>query len=155
MSTQTTAIQSQDGAHDMMQWVSAMVEKVNQTSRLAPNRAIQKRLQEMINTYGSARLWEAIKQYSTTLGMTNASFMEQLFYKCPDLPDLFETDKALPEALNQWFEHNAEDVTRFHKVFSAMLRANPVIEWKVEPLSNANGDFAPIMDMIFRNTEGS
>jgi hypothetical protein len=154
LSTQTS-VQSQDGSLDMMQWLFAMANKINETDKLAPNKAIQKRLQEMINIYGSTRLWEAIKQFSTTLGMNNASFMEDLFHKCPELPDLFETDKTLPPALNQWFEHHSVEVNRFHRVTSAILRANPAIEWEFDTSSDTDRDLTPIMDILFRNTEGS
>ncbi len=142
-------------AGGIMHWLLSISNIVNADSRLAPNKAIQKRLQELIKTYGPDKVWDGIRQFSTALGLTNAPFVEALFQSCPDLPELIKTEKATLEALNQWFEQNAEDVTRFHRISSAMLRANPVVEWKVEPLSDANTDFKPIMDMLFRNTEGT
>jgi hypothetical protein len=140
---------------DFMHWLLAILKKINADNRLAPDKAVQKRLQELIETYGPEKVWEAIKRYSMALGMPNASFMETLFQNYPELPDLFDTDNTLNEALNQWLDQNTEAVTRFRKTSSVMLRANPVIEWKVDPLSDVNKDFEPIMDMLFRNTEGT
>ncbi len=155
MSIQGTETQSRDQTGDIMQWILAIVEKVNQDSKLAPNKAIQKRMQETIDIYGSTKVWEAIKQFSINLGTNNALFMEDLFHKCPDFPDLFETDKTLPPALNQWFEHHSVEVNRFYRVTSAILRANPAIEWEFDKSSDTDRDLTPIMDMLFRNTEGS
>ncbi|MDD4873542.1 MAG: hypothetical protein PHE15_00980 [Dehalococcoidales bacterium] len=148
-------MRSQDQTGDFMQWILAMAEKINQNGRLAPTKAIQKRMQETIDIYGSTKVWEAIKQFSINLGTNNVLFMEDLFHKCPELPDLFETDKTLPPALNQWFEHHSVEVNRFHRVTSAILRANPAIEWEFDTSSDTDRDLTPIMDILFRNTEGS
>ena len=155
MSIQGTEIQSRDQTGDIMQWTFAIVEKVNQDSKLAPNKAIQKRIQETIDIYGSAKVWETIKQFSINLGSNKASLMEELFHKCPNLPDLFETDKSIPSALNQWFKHHSVEVNRFQRVTSAMLRANPAVEWEFDTSPDADRDLTPIMDILFRNTEAS
>jgi hypothetical protein len=148
-------MQSQDQTGDIMKWILAIVEKVNQDSKLASNKAIQKRMQEIIDIYGSTKVWEAIKQFSINLGSNKALLMEELFHKYPDFPDLFETDKTVPPALNQWFEHHSVEVNRFHRVTSAMLKANPAVEWEFDTSPDADRDLTPIMDMLFRNTEVS
>lgn len=138
-----------------MKWILAIVEKINQDSKLAPNKAVQLRMQETIDIYGSAKVWEAIKQFSTNLGSNKALLMEELFLKCPDFPDLFETDKTVRPALTQWFEHHSVEVNRFHRVASAILKANPAVEWEFDTSSDTDRDLTPIMDMLFRNTEAA
>ena len=155
MTFQSPEMQSQDQTGDIMKWILAIVEKVNQDSKLAPNKAIQKRMQETIDIYGSAKVWEAIKQFSINIGSNKAMLMEELFHKCPNFPDLFETDKTIPPALNQWFEHHSVEVNRFQRVTSAMLRANPAVEWEFDTSPDTDRDLTPIMDMLFRNTEVS
>jgi hypothetical protein len=88
------------------------------------------------------------------LGMTNALFVETLFRSYPDLPELLKTEEAGHEALNQWFEQHTALVTRFYKISSAALRASPVVEWKIEPLPDTAEDLKPVMDLVFRKTEG-
>ena len=137
----------------IMQWIIAISEVVNADSRLTPNKATQKRLQELIETYGQEKVWDGIKQYSMALGMANASFVEALFRSYPDLPDSLKTEEAAHEALNQWFEQNSAVVTRFHQVALAALRANPVIEWQFESPPATVEDLKPILDLIFHKRE--
>ncbi len=155
MTLQGTKMQSQGQTGDIMQWILAIVEKVNQDGKLAPNKAVQLRMQETIDIFGSAKVWEAIKQYSINLGSNKALLMEDLFQKCPDFPNLFDKDKTFPSALNQWFEHHSVEVNRFHRVASAILRANPAVEWEFDTSSDNDRDLTPIMDILFRNTEAS
>ncbi len=72
----------------IMQWLIAISEVVNADSRLTPNKATQKRLQELIETYGPEKVWEGIKQFAIAIGMTNASFVEALFRIYPELSRL-------------------------------------------------------------------
>ena len=155
MTFQSPEMQSRDQTGDIMQWILAIVEKVNKDGKLVPNKAIQKRMQETLDIYGSANVWEAIKQFSIKLGSNKALLMEELFHKCPDFPDLFDTDKTFLSALNQWFEHHSVEVNQFHRVTSAILRANPAVEWEFNTSSDPDRDLTPIMDMLFRNTEVS
>lgn len=148
-------MQSQNQTGDIMKWILAIVEKVNQDSRLAPNKAILKRMQETIDIYGSAKIWEVIKQFSINIGSNKAMLMEELFHQCPNFPDLFETDKTIPLALKQWYEHHSVEANRFQRVTSAILRANPAVEWEFDTSPDADRDLTPIMDMLFRNTEVS
>ena len=140
-------------AGGIMHWLLAISNIVNADSKLAPNKAIQRRLQELIETYGADKVWEAVKQYSIAIGMSNAPFVEALFQSCPDLPELIKTVEATLEALNQWFEQNAAVVTRFHKVSTAALRASPVIEWQFESSPATAEDLRPILDLLFRKRE--
>ena len=137
----------------IMQWLLAISKIVNADSRLEPDKAVQKRLQELIETYGSEKVWEATKQFSMALGMPTALFVEALFQGYPDLPDSLKTEKAAHEALNQWFEQNSALVTWSHKVSTAALRASPVIEWQFESSPATAEDLKPILDMIFRKRE--
>ena len=137
----------------IMQWLIAISKVVNADSRLTPNEATQKRLQELIETYGKEEVWNGIKQFSIALGMTNASFVEELFRSYPDLPASLKAEESAHEALNRWFEQNSALVTRFHKVSTAALRANPVIEWQFDSLPATAEDLKPILDMIFHNRE--
>ncbi|AHB13495.1 hypothetical protein [Dehalococcoides mccartyi] len=155
MTLQGTEMQSQDQTGDIMRWILAIVEKVNQDGKLAPKKAVQLRIQETTDIYGSTKVWEAIKQFSTNLGSNKALLMEELFHKCPDFPDLFETDKTVLPALTKWFEHHSVEVNRFHRVASAILKANPAIEWEFDTSSDTDRDLTPIMDMLFRNTEAA
>ncbi|BAZ97296.1 MAG: hypothetical protein AMXMBFR85_07920 [Dehalococcoides mccartyi] len=155
MTLQGTEMQSQSQTGDIMHWILAIIEKVNQDGKLAPNKAVQLRMQETIGIYGSAKVWEAIKQFSINLGSNKALLMEELFQKYPDFPDLFDTDKTFPSALNQWFEHHSIEVNRFHRVASAILKANPAVEWEFDTSSDTDRDLTPIMDMLFRNTEAA
>jgi hypothetical protein len=137
----------------IMQWLIAISKVVNVDSRLTPNKATQKRLQELIETYGPEKVWEGIKQFAIAIGMTNASFVEALFRSYPDLPELLKTEEAAHEALSQWFEQNSALVTRFHKVSTAALRASPVIEWQFESSPATAEDLKPILDLTFRKRE--
>lgn len=137
----------------IMQRLIAISQVVNADSRLTPNKAIQKRLQELIETYGAEKVWEAVKQFSMALGMPNAPFVEALFQSYPNLPDLLETEKTAHEALNQWFEQNSALVTRFHKVSTAALRASPVIDWQFASSPVSDEELKPILDLIFRKRE--
>lgn len=148
-------LQSRYQTGDIMQWIIAIVEKVNQDGKLAPNKAIQKRMQETLDIYGSDKVWEAVKHFSINLGSNKALLMEELFQKFPDFPNLFETDNTVLPALNQWFKYHSVEVNRFHRVASAILRANPAVEWEFDTSSDNDRDLTPIMDMLFRNTEGS
>ena len=138
---------------DIMQWLIAISKVANADSRLTPNKATQKRLQELIETHGPENVWEGIKQFAIAIGMTNASFVEALFRSYPDLPELLKTEEAAHEALSQWFEQNSALVTRFHKVSTAALRASPVIEWQFESSPATAEDLRPILDLLFRKRE--
>ena len=56
--SQVTAESAQpDG---IMQWLIAISKVANADSRLTPNKATQKRLQELIETHGPENVWEGI-----------------------------------------------------------------------------------------------
>lgn len=137
----------------IMRWLLAILQVVNASGKLAPEKAIMKALQELINTYGAEKVWEGIKQLSLMFGIADASSIEALFNSHPDLPELLKTDHEARKALDGWFEQHSPLVTRFHKISSAMLRLNPVVEWQTQPLPDTGEDLKPLMDFLFHEKE--
>lgn len=152
MSNAQTMVEAKQ-PNDIMQWLIAVSNVVNADSKLSPNKAIQLRLQELIDTHGSDKVWEGMKQLSTIFGITNASFIEGLFHHCPALPELIKKDVSLRCALERWFEQNSDPVNRFQKVATASLRANPVIDWQFTSPPATDEDLKPILDIIFQKRE--
>ena len=70
----------------IISWLQEIAKTVNADNKLAPNKAIQKRIQNMIEVYGSERIWEGLKQLSTIFGMTDTSIVEALYENYPNLP---------------------------------------------------------------------
>jgi len=108
---------SERESSDIMPWLLAIAEVVNAGGRLAPQKATQKQLQELVDTYGSDRVWGAIKQFSVSFGMADVSGVEVLFHSHPELPRLLKTEEAAQRALSQWFEENSARVEGFRHLF--------------------------------------
>ena len=113
------------------------------------------RIQNMIEVYGSERIWEGLKQLSTIFGMTDTSIVEALYENYPNLPGLIKKEEVAHEALSQWYEQNTVLVTKFRETSTAVLRANPVIERQVDSSPDTAESIKPIMDLLFRKTEGT
>ena len=139
----------------IMQWLIAISKIVNADNKLAPNKAIQKRIQNMIEVHGAEKIWEGIKQLSRTFDITDTSIIEALYENYPDLPSLIKKDEVAYEALSRWCEQNTVLVTKFRETSTAVLRANPVIEWQVDSSPDTAESIKPIMDLLFRKTEGT
>jgi hypothetical protein len=138
-----------------MHWFLAMLKVVNAGGKLAPEKAITKALQELINTYGDERVWGKIKQLSLMFNIASASSAEALFNSHPDLPELLKTDYEARKSLNDWFEQHSALVTQFHKISLAMLRLSPAVEWEVKPSPDCGNDLRSVMDMLFRKKEAT
>lgn len=137
-------------SNGIMRWLLATLQIVNAGGKLAPEKAITKALQELINTYGAEKVWEGIKQLSLTFGIADASRTEALCNSHPDLPELLKSDREAHKALSDWFEEYSALVTQFHKISSAVLRLSPAIEWEVKPSPDCGNDLRTVMDMLFR-----
>ena len=140
---------------DLISWLQEITKIVNADNKLAPNKAIQKRIQNMIELHGAERIWEGIKQLSRIFDMTNTSIVEALYENYPDLPDLIKKDEVAHEALSRWCEQNSVLVTKFRETSTAALKANPVIEWQINSSPDTTESIKPIMDLLFRKTEGT
>ena len=139
----------------IISWLQEISKTVNADNKLAPNKAIQKRIQNMIEVYGAERIWEGIKQLSMVFDISDTSIVEALYDNYPDLPSLIKKEGVTREALSQWCEQNTSLVTKFRETSSAALRANPVIEWQVDSSPDTAESIKPIMDLLFRKTEGA
>lgn len=139
----------------IISWLQEIAKTINADNKLAPNKAIQKRIQNMIEVYGAERIWEGIKQLSRIFDMTDTSIVEALFENYPDLPDLIKKEEVAHEALSRWCEQNTSLVTKFRETSTAALRANPVIEWQIDSSPDTTESIKPIMDLLFRKTEGT
>ena len=115
----SSEISPQKESHDIMHWLLAISEVVNAGSRLAPQKATQKRLQEMVNTYGAENVWETIKQVSTILSIGNAPYAETQFRSYPNLPAILQTEESAKK-INQWFKENSAIVDDFHRLFCGL-----------------------------------
>lgn len=124
-SSEITTVSPQEQPHDIMHWLLAILEVVNTGGRLAPQKAIQKLLQELVDNYGSERVWEGIKQFSMTFGIADASGVEALFRSQPDLPSVLKTEEAAQTALSQWFEKNSAKVGQAHQLFYGLGKLVP------------------------------
>jgi len=121
---QGTTDSSQERQGDIMHWLLAILQVVNAGGRLAPHKAIQKQVQELVDTYGSDRVWEAIKQFSTTFDMADASIVEVLFHRYPELPSVLKSEEG-QTALSQWFEQNLAIVSQTHQLFYGLAKLVP------------------------------
>ena len=110
---------------DIVSWLLAIAEVVNTGSRLAPQKAFQKQLQELIDIYGSERVWEGIKQLSLTFGLADALTVEALFQSHPDLPSLLRNKEEAKRALSQWFERNSARVGQARQLFYGLGKLVP------------------------------
>ena len=140
---------------DIISWLQEISKIVNADNKLAPNKAIQKRVQNMIEVHGAEKIWEGIKQLSRIFDITDTSIIEALYENYPDLPSLIKKDEVAYEALSRWCEQNTVLVTKFRETSTAVLRANPVIEWQVVSSPDTAESIKPIMDLLFRKTEGT
>ena len=140
---------------DLISWLQEISKIVNADNKLAPNKAIQKRIQNMIELHGTERIWEGIKQLSRIFDMTNTSIVEALYENYPELPDLIKKEEVLKEAFDHWCEQNSGLITKFREASTAALRANPVIERHVDSSPEMDTNIEPIMDFLFRKKEGS
>ncbi len=108
----------------IVDWLLAILQVVNASGRLAPQKAIQKRLQELVDTYGSDTVWEGLRQLSMTFGIGNVPYAELQFQSHPDLPSLLQTEESA-EKINQWFQEKAPIVSQAHKLFSGLAKLTP------------------------------
>ncbi len=153
--SELTTEASRDQTSDMLIWLISIVESINAHSQLAPQKAMRKRIRDFIDNYGSASAWEAMKQCSQALGVCDASDIEDLYRKYPDLPALIQNDSDVQNALNSWFAANGKQVTGFRNTSSAMLRANPVAELTIDPCPGSEQNIEPIMDFLFHGAESN
>lgn len=121
----STTNSPQEKHRDIMHWLLAILEVVNAGGRLAPQKAIQKQLQELVDTYGSDAVWQGIKQFSMIFSIANASGVEVLFHSHPDLPSLLKTEEAAQRALSRWFEENSAIVRQAHQLFYGLVKLVP------------------------------
>lgn len=122
--SQDTTDPSEKECSDIMTWLLAILEIVNSGGRLAPQKAIQKQLQELVDTYGSNTVWEGIKQSSMTFGIGDAPYAEALFRSHPNLPSLLQTEETAKK-INQWFEQKSAIVRQAHQLFSGLGKLVP------------------------------
>ena len=139
----------------IMRWLLAILQVVNAGGKLAPEKAIMKALQELVNTYGAEKVWEGVKHLSLMFGIAGASSTEALFNSHPDLPELLKTDREARKALNDWFEKHSALVRQFHKISLAVLRLSPAVEWEVEPSPDCGNDLTTVMGMLFQKKEAT
>ncbi len=111
---------------DIMPWLLAIAKVVNTGGRLAPQKAFQKQLQELIDVYGSEKVWEGIKQLSLTFGLADALTIEALFQSHPDLPSLLRSEEEVKRTLNRWFEENSGRVDQARHLFHSLGRLMPI-----------------------------
>ena len=96
MTFQSPEMQSQDQTGDIMKWILAIVARVNQDSKLAPNTAIQKRMQETIaredtESIELARKQKTIDEHREKLKLTK----EMYDIVCRRLQQLEPTPQSL------------------------------------------------------------
>ena len=139
----------------IISWLQEIANTVNADNKLAPNKAIQKRIQNMIEVHGAERIWEGIKQLSRTFDMTDTSTIEALYENYPDLPGIIKKEEVAHEALSRWCEQNTVLITKFRETSTAALRANPVIEWQVDSSPDTAESIKPVLDLLFRKTDGT
>jgi hypothetical protein len=149
--SQATAESAQP--RDIMDWLLAILQVVNEGGKLAPEKAITKGLQELVNTYGAERFWEGVKQLSLMFGVADAPGIEALFQSHPDLPEFLKIDQEAHKALDHWFEQHSEFVTGFHKIASSIFRLTPIVERQVQPLPDTSGDLDSLLDFLFHDKE--
>jgi len=109
----------------IIHWLLAILQVVNTGGRLAPQKAFQKQLQDLLDAYGSERVWEGIKQLSLTFGLADAPSVEALFQSHPDLPRLLRSEEEFNRALSQWFEKNSEKVHQVHQLLCGLGKLVP------------------------------
>ena len=139
----------------IISWLQEVSKTVNADNKLAPNKAIQKRIENMIEVHGAEKIWEGVEQLSRTFDMTNPSIVEALYENYPELPGLMKKEEVLKEAFNHWCEQNSGLITKFREASTAALRANPVIERHVDSSPEMDTNIEPIMDFLFHKKEGS
>lgn len=139
----------------IISWLQEISKTVNADNKLAPNKAIQKRIENMIEVNGAERIWEGVEQLSKSFDMTNPSIVEALYENYPELPDLMKKEEILREAFDRWCEQNSGFITKFRETSTAVLRANPVIERQVDSSPEMDTNIEPIMDFLFRKKEDS
>jgi len=149
----TSQVSSKPGG--IISWLQEVSKTVNADNKLAPNKAIQKRIQNMIEVYGAERIWEGVEQLSRTFDMTNPSIVEALYENYPELPGFIKKEEVLKEAFNRWCEQNSSLITKFRETSTAALKANPVIEWQIDSSPEMDTNIEPIMDFLFHKKEGS
>lgn len=108
----------------IMSWLLAIAEVLNSGGRLAPQKAIQKQLQELVDTYGSDAVWQVIKQFSMTLGIGDAPYAEAQFRSHPDLPNLLQTEESAKK-INHWFQEKSAIVSQAHQLLCGLSKLVP------------------------------
>ncbi|GAI71251.1 unnamed protein product [marine sediment metagenome] len=108
----------------IVDWLLAILQVVNASGRLAPQKAIQKRQQELVDTYDSDTLWEGVKQASMTFGIGDVPYAETLFRSHPNLPDLLQTEESAKK-VNDWFEGKSAMVSQAHQLFCGLGKLVP------------------------------
>jgi len=139
----------------IISWLQEVSKTVNADNKLAPNKAIQKRIENMIEVHGAEKIWEGVEQLSRTFDMMDSSRVEALYENYPELPDLIKKEEVLKEAFNRWCEQNSGLITKFRETSTAVLKANPVIERQVDSSPGMDTNIEPIMDFLFRKKDGS
>jgi len=108
----------------IMSWLLAIAEVLNSGGRLAPQKAIQKQLQELVDTYGSDAIWQMIKQFSMTLGIGDAPYAEAQFRSHPDLPNLLQTEESAKK-ISHWFQEKSAIVSQAHQLLCGLGKLVP------------------------------
>ena len=109
----------------IMHWLLAILQVVNTGGKLAPEKATLKALHDLINNYGTERVWEGIKHFSKTFGMADTLAVEVLFQSHPDLPSLLSNEEGAKKALSQWFEDNSARVDQARQLFYRLGKLVP------------------------------
>lgn len=109
----------------IMYWLLAILQVVNTSGKLAPQKAFQKLSQELVDSYGPLRVWEGIKQLSLTFGLADVLTVEALFQSHPDLPSILRNEERAKKALSKWFEDNSEKVYKAHQLFCGLGKLVP------------------------------
>lgn len=110
--------------HNIMYWLLAILDVANAGGKLAPQRATHKLLKELVDAYGAERVWEGIKQFSMTFGISDPVAVEGLFRIYPDLPSLLKAEEG-QGALARWFKKNSPTLHQARQAFHGLAKLVP------------------------------
>ena len=123
--SQDTADPSEKKCSDIMTWLLAILEVVNSDGKLAPQKAIQKLLEEWVDNYGPETCWRGIKHFSKNFRMADDLSVEALFQSHPDLPSILQNEERAKKAFSQWLEDNSEKVYQAHQLLCGLGKLVP------------------------------
>lgn len=137
----------------ILYWLLAILDVVNASSKLAPHKASQKCLQDLVDTYSSEGVWEVIKRVSMTFGIGDALAVEELFRSHRNLPTLLKTEEA-QTALSQWFERNSPMLGQLHQFFYGLCKLVPPDTTRKFSKSEASPEQRDILLRVSKILEG-